>query len=37
MFHQRKKHRCDICKEYNATRLNAVPTNDIEEGDQQHV
>ena len=37
MFHQRKKDRCDKCEEYNATKLNAVPTNDIEEGHQQHV
>ena len=36
MFHQRKKDRCDKCEEYNATILNAVPTNDIEEGYQQH-
>ena len=37
MFHQRKKDRCDKCEEYNATKLNVVPTNDIEEGYQQHV
>ena len=36
MFHQRKKDRCDKCEEYNATRSNAVPTNDIE-GYQQHI
>ena len=37
MFRQRKKDRCDKCEEYNATTLNAVPTNDIEEGCQQHA
>ena len=37
MFRQRKKDRCDKCEEYNATRLNAVPNNDIEKGYQQHV
>ena len=37
MFHQRNKDCSDKCEEYNDTKLNVVPTDDIEEGYQQHV